>query len=593
MAPTRLPLTEIDPNTRRAQAHQRPGPKPKDFLHRVHKPAPPIKAPRRSYPKRKKLEVIQWILNERIYDPRRDDYDSKAPRLMKGLEWEGSYRPPTSREAEAHFKIDESNIKRWWLIRDEILQQRGGTRRDCTNVRKELWPQLELKLFEDFWEKRKQSGKVSRGWFRRRALRLANELYKDCNFSFSHAWFKGFCRRYDISHRRLTHEAQKTPKEYQESVNSFLQFIRRNSIHPSLLATAPDDFHYLPRDCMRFLPSNILNMDEVPIPFEFLDGYTYHLVGEKTVSGKSDRSGWGKRQATLILYIFADGVARIKPKLIFHGKPTGKIREKEQHLWDQRVTVEFNDTAYNNGELFVKWIDDELIPALGQRESLLVMDHASFHKTDEGLDKMRNHTITPAMIPPGCTSILQPLDVAVNKPFKGYLRDLIEEVLDEMEAKDEDTRTASARRIITTKIVAEAWERLISTERGKKLIQDSFIHTGINIHPDGSNDTNIRIKDHPDISFEGWRTRDKIFIKEEMGDDEEQDFYNINEEERYMWWLKACKVPQLRDLCTEKGLLRSGSKDQLIKKLLQHHLTKVATGDSPEKPEIIDEVVNT
>lgn len=43
----------------------------------------------------------------------------------------------------------------------------------------------------------------------------------------------------------------------------------------------------------------------------------------KTVSVKSDRSSWDKRQATLVLYSFVDGVQRLKPKTIFHGAPNG------------------------------------------------------------------------------------------------------------------------------------------------------------------------------------------------------------------------------------------------------------------------------
>jgi hypothetical protein len=59
---------------------------------------------------------------------------------------------------------------------------------------------------------------------------------------------------------------------------------------------------------------------ETPKPFEYLDGHTYNCKGAKTVSVKALRSGWGKRQATLVLYIFAEGFKRIRPlKLIFHG----------------------------------------------------------------------------------------------------------------------------------------------------------------------------------------------------------------------------------------------------------------------------------
>jgi hypothetical protein len=48
-------------------------------------------------------------------------------------------------------------------------------------------------------------------------------------------------------------------------------------------------------------------MDETFIFFEYFNSYSYEVTGAKTVAAKSDRSGWNKRQATLIFYVFADG----------------------------------------------------------------------------------------------------------------------------------------------------------------------------------------------------------------------------------------------------------------------------------------------
>ena len=100
-------------------------------------------------------------------------------------------------------------------------------------------------------------------------------------------------------------------------------------------------------------------------------------VGQR-LSGKSDRSGWSKRQATLILYIFADGVQRIPPKIIFKGTagPTGQIFRQEGHLYSPEITVAFNKTAYNNESCFLQWMDQELAPHVSD-DTLLVMDVAS------------------------------------------------------------------------------------------------------------------------------------------------------------------------------------------------------------------------
>jgi hypothetical protein len=40
----------------------------------------------------------------------------------------------------------------------------------------------------------------------------------------------------------------------------------------------------------RFPPKLIVNLDEIPLPFEFLSGCTYDWKGVTVVAGKSDRS---------------------------------------------------------------------------------------------------------------------------------------------------------------------------------------------------------------------------------------------------------------------------------------------------------------
>jgi len=88
------------------------------------------------------------------------------------------------------------------------------------------------------------------------------------------------------------------------------------------------------------------------------------IKGSRTVSGKTDGSGWDKRQATLILYIFADGIPRIKPKVIFHAKTGKGIIQREGHKWNECVSVLFDKTAYNNESLFKAFITKDLLPAL-------------------------------------------------------------------------------------------------------------------------------------------------------------------------------------------------------------------------------------
>jgi len=82
------------------------------------------------------------------------------------------------------------------------------------------------------------------------------------------------------------------------------------------------------------------------------------------------------------------------------------------------VSIEFNPTAYNNNQLFLKYINQYLIPTLNGESGLFVFDSAEFHKTTAVLERLQQHDIVASIIPGGCTSLIQPLDISINKPLK-------------------------------------------------------------------------------------------------------------------------------------------------------------------------------
>jgi hypothetical protein len=157
---------------------------------------------------------------------------------------------------------------------------------------------------------------------------------------FSNGWFWRFLRRYSIVRRRITKVATKQPAEVVHVTNSFIQFIRKHNRREDdyasmVLRSSPpinhgggggggDEFtpYWKKNSLRKFLLNLIINLDETPLPFEFFSGYTYDFKGVNTVAGKSERSGWDKRQATIILYIMADGSTSFKPVFIFYGKGT-------------------------------------------------------------------------------------------------------------------------------------------------------------------------------------------------------------------------------------------------------------------------------
>ncbi|CAI7791300.1 unnamed protein product [Closterium sp. NIES-54] len=99
--------------------------------------------------------------------------------------------------------------------------------------------------------------------------------------------------------------------------------------------------------------------------------------------------------------------------------------------------------------------------------------------------------IVPAVIPAGCTSKIQPLDVAVNRSFKATVRQLYQEWF-ESEGVDCLTKrvfpcvAGNIRKPppdLTLKWISKAWKAV-----PKELIQRSFLTCGISNALDGSQD---------------------------------------------------------------------------------------------------------
>lgn len=471
-------------------AKKQRGPKAKSISERILKERSlnPIVRIERTYSQRQKIRVLTYLEHHQI--------PLRAP---------GKFRKPTQQEAEDQFNIPRRTISEWARKKKEIegtgintsrraQAPAGGTESQC------WWPELEEKLYKDFLECRGQGRMVRRGWFRIQAGFRFCELYPDVDplvFHFSNGWFAGFLGRNRISLRSVTKKAQKIPIEYQTLVINWLRFNRRNSQPrlPMFLQTI------LQTPVSRFEESNICNLDETPIPFEYLEGKTYDTVGEKTIWAKASQNGWDKRQASLVLCVFADGVPRVPPMIIFRGKGERLGREREHY--HPGVSVEFNEKAYMNDKLFLRYIDEHLIPVLGGRPTLFALDLIGSHKTPAVLDKLRSHNITPSLIPGGCTSLIQPLDVSINKPFKEILREFTDTAIFESESVEAfDKWTVSDRRILTTSCVGDTFYKF-HLDKGD-LIRKVFRKVGLSLPVDGSCDHELDIKGFSGLEIGDW-----------------------------------------------------------------------------------------
>jgi len=109
----------------------------------------------------------------------------------------------------------------------------------------------------------------------------------------------------------------------------------------------------------------------------------------------------------VILTIWADGVHRTKPVIIFHGKGQ-RIPQTERTKWDPRVYVEFQQNAWADEDIMRKYFLFHFRQMdYHQQTRLMVMDVHKAQKTESIKNIVRNvcNTIM-ALIPPGsCCSL--------------------------------------------------------------------------------------------------------------------------------------------------------------------------------------------
>jgi hypothetical protein len=111
---------------------------------------------------------------------------------------------------------------------------------------------------------------------------------------------------------------------------------------------------------------------------------------------------------------------------VFKGTsgPNGRIQRSFLSL-PQDMCYSVQKNAWIDITEMERYISFVLLPFMLQRpgeRALLLLDSFSVHLNEGVKDKLRNAGFDLLFIPKGMTGILQPLDIAINKPFKDRLR---------------------------------------------------------------------------------------------------------------------------------------------------------------------------
>ena len=308
------------------------------------------------------------------------------------------------RAAARNFSIDHSMISRWEKHEDKLKSANGKNRRVGAG-RKPQYPEAEASLKTWVIEFRKDgiavTPKMVKIYMKEILIKEFAHIYLNSeNFLASDRWFYGFLKRSGFSLRRKTKIGQKLPAQLSEKLLEFQRFIIKK------------------RKQFEYELCEIGNMDETPVYFDMVGNLTIENRGVKSVQVRT--TGNEKNRFTCVLTVLADGT-KLPPIVIFKGKqmpknlPSGIIVMMHPKGWMDEFGMK---TWFNK-----VWKKRPGGNEINKRKSFLVMDSFEGHKTDAIKNIARSENTDLAIIPGGLTSIVQPLDVCLNKPFKDKLRE--------------------------------------------------------------------------------------------------------------------------------------------------------------------------
>ena len=188
-------------------------------------------------------------------------------------------------------------------------------------------------------------------------------------------------------------------------------------------------------------------------------------------------TGYEKNHITVVLTCAGDG-SKLRPMVIFKRKTLRKVANKH------RVVIAAQENGWMDAEGMKTWIEKVWCSrrgGLGRRSSLLVCDMFEVHVTESVKTALTRENTNLAVIPGGLTSILQPLDVSLNKPFKdGVRKRWMAEGIHEFTASGCQKKLSEE---LILSWIAGAWQDI-----SEEMIESSFLKCGVTNSLDGTED---------------------------------------------------------------------------------------------------------
>jgi hypothetical protein len=253
------------------------------------------------------------------------------------------------------------------------------------------------------------------------------------------AMVRRFLRSNGIVIRQTTHKSQDDPRTKHETAHAFLS-----------------------TTCALMRQTNrsnafIINMDQTPYNPKDTQAKTLARKGAKTVTAREIKTSVGRVSA--LLAVCADGT-KLPPLIVMKGKAGGSI---ERELKDFPTSCKFivQDNAWTDERVMLFWVDNVLRPYVQTAPAgivpYLLLDKYKCHYQGSVANAIEDLGVEWDIIPGGCTSLVQPIDVGIGKPWKYRMRNRMEEWV--MMQTTDRVKPKEARLLIAN-WAADAWDRL-------------------------------------------------------------------------------------------------------------------------------------
>jgi hypothetical protein len=314
---------------------------------------------------------------------------------------------------------------------------------------------IDEELLRFVFELREQGNAVSSNIISIKASRLLRE-FKEKSKRNKLDIVRRWTKHHSLVYRMGTHESSRNPASVANEAIDFIVFVARP------LVVQPNRH-----------PDYIINMDQTPVFFSFHSKKTLSRIGVKTVNIRTSMED--TKRITFAMSVTASGRV-LKPYLIFKGKPGARIEKKElvNYPPEWEMFYSCQDAAWMDERVMLLWVELVLKPYVETAPvgiiPLLFLDSYRCHMMHSIVDAIQTLGVEVEIIPGGCTSLVQPVDIGVNKPFKNRLRESWEAWMVE-NLSAENTITVSPSRQTVAGWCASAYKGL-----SVEMVRNAWLH---------------------------------------------------------------------------------------------------------------------